>query len=345
MKISREDVLSALNQLKPALPASSSIPALQHLWANGKTVSAYDGNLGIRADLKLEFQGGIPGAPFLGLLGSTSVEAVKLENSKGALNVSLGRARAKLPMLPIEDDPWDFPTKLSVNTWQITIDEMLIKALINVLQVKIAKPVRAEHYGISFYPTKNGCYLYATDEICLARGFSKCKVPNDEPMVLPRAFLNEVVNLCVPGDAIYILKDCLMAKGKGLQICSTLLVVEDLVDLNSEIEPHLKGASPTPIPEGLEDALRRSMILARGEAPLVRLTAEEGTLTVYASHPAGEFTESLECGEALVGEVIVQANMLIKLLKNVDTIAMSERDSIVLRGPGSLAYVLSGAGA
>jgi DNA polymerase III sliding clamp (beta) subunit (PCNA family) len=272
------------------------------------------------------------------------VEQVSFENSNDVLSLGLGRARAKLALLPIKNNPWHFPEKVPEDTWCIKLTDDILKALEDVLIVKASQPTRAEHHGVIFYPTKKGVYLFTTDDISLARAFIKGKLPDNKPLLIPRQFLTEVTRQCSEGAELLLLGDCVMVREDDLRICSHLLEATDVLNLDELIAPYVKGVTSVPIPEGLPEALKRALIMARGDKPIVKLTSDKGELTLSANYPTGEFTETLAVADECVGEVLVRADLLVKLLPNVDTMAISEKDALVLQGGDALTYVVSGAG-
>jgi hypothetical protein len=344
MKHDRELLLNSLERLKPAL-GRGNIPELQHFWCDGKKVAAYDGGIGIRADLSTEFKGGVPGAVLLGLLGGSHIKEAVFNgpDKANAVGVSMGKAHAKLPLLPYDRQPWPFPPKVPTDAWSMNVTEGLFQSVKQVLLVKSAAPTRAEHHAVIFYTTNKGVYLYTTDDMSVARAYvAGIKLPDDKPVLIPRQFLEQVVKQCEVGTRLSVLKDCVLADGEELQIGSHMMEASDVLDLDALIAPYLKGEKPTPIPDGLKEALGRAQVVG-GKSALVKVSCEGSTMTVSGRYDYGEYTEDIQLDKPVDGEVIARADLLLNLLPEVDSFSITDDASLVLRGQNALVYVLAGA--
>lgn len=346
MKLDRKETLGGLARTRPALGPSGDLPQMQHFWVGKTAVRAYNGALGISVDLKLGLEGGLPGNTLMGLLNSSSADTVNVAVKDDVVSLGIGRAKAKLPLLPADADPWAFPAKMATDAWQIVLTEEFITALDYVMQVEADKPTKTEHRGVMLYPVKKKklLQLFAVHDTAIARAEVKGGLPDDKPVLMPRKFLTEVVKQMEPDSVLYLLPDYVIAKSPTVTIYGHLLEAEGVLNLDEVLSPYMASAELVQIPDELDWALKRAMIVANNEVPLVRLTADAGKLTVNGKYGLGDFEETMKIDEKCVGEMVINAADVLKLLPSVDSMAVSDQDALVLTASDRLVYVLAGAG-
>lgn len=339
MLVDREEFSALLTRLKPALRAGNALPALTHMWFNGKSARAYDGGFGIRLSLASELECGVPGPTLLGLLATSVLKEATLEQGNSLLSIKLGKATSKVSVLDLEQQLWPFPEKMPKNHKTITLGEEFIEALRKVLTVKVSVATRVEHHGVMAEWEDGKLYLYATDSMTLAMASvdSDGKFPKT---LLPRTFAEQMVAQAPGGVDFTVLDDCLIATGDDVVFYSNVLDISGADDLNDIVaKQEEKHGKPVPLPAGLEGALARAEILAGREEALVTLSVEKSSLVVSGDYTLGKLKETLDLeGKHPAAKIRIKASHLRRALPNVDALSLTS-NSIILRGEPDFMYL------
>lgn len=347
--------LEALNgALKRALPAVSRtavIPALTLIWFKKDQILAYDGGLGIKFDFDSGLDLGVPGHTLSKLLATTPLEEVELSQDKDALSVKLGRSTSKLAVMPAESFMWPFPETAPKGSKPIKFDENVIEGLRKALLVKASPVTRVEHNGIMLQVVPDGIELYATDSASLVRVTVAVdrlgsKPKGTDPVLLPRAFVEQLVSEAASGADFYALEDCLFAEYEKGSLYSNMLdlsAAERLDELFEKFTDHFPKEGVT-LPPGLKGALERAEILAGRNEPFVTLKAKGKQLKLTATYPLGSLDEDFELDEKHeTATLIVYAPKLVRGLVHAETFTFDEK-AILLEGGGDFAYLLAAKG-
>lgn len=345
MQIERKVFLERVSRVEAALPSSSKLPAFMHVWFTGEHVHAYDGGLGIRAELKTDFELGVPGKPLLGLLAGTVAEKVDLTYGKRTgLGVKMGRSNVTMAILPADMVAWPFPKELPKKAATIEITQELLDAWKKLLVIN-TKPTRVEHFGITVFPIDGGAVLFATDSHALAMVTVDMTLPKEaEKIVLPRAFVVQMVEHCPPGEKLKVLADCMIATGDGVMLYSNMLDNAGISDLPKMVERFTTGEEAKfAVPKELGVALKRAELLAGSEeeAALTLTIADDDSLLLFGSYKLGELSETLdlETKKVPAGELTVELEQLQIVLPLATEFALSE-NALVVFGEGNFMCIL-----
>jgi hypothetical protein len=350
MKLNRDDLVGRLDPLKPAIRTGGPTPELGYLWFDGKHARAYDGIMGISADMETDFALGAPGTALMGLIGSHAGKEIDLSADEPVthLTVKMGKSSAKLAALADDQLLWPFDKKPVPKKNRLVMTEKFIDALERALLVRQPKGAqRTEFLGVAVYPVDGGGIdMVVTD----SRTLVHTEVDDMEwpwgIALLPRAFAEQVSKQCKAGDTILAAPDYLTADAKGVTLYSAVMNVADMVDLTKAADEYLKDQQRrTAIPAGLADTLNRAMLLAGAqESAVVRLTLNGADLAVEGHYKQGDLHESLPLTKkdkkADVVAVTVEANLVYPLLGGLDELSLSER-ALALYGDGVLYLVAS----
>jgi DNA polymerase III sliding clamp (beta) subunit (PCNA family) len=348
MKIKRTELVQVLETIKPAVASGGAIPELRHVWFDGNFAYAYDGGLGIRVPYESEITGGMVAASLLGLLNSTKAEEVSLDLSKSADAVlTMGRAKATVPVLDGERNPWPFPTELkkkkNETALSIELSEELIKGLQRAETVKASRPVRVEHYGVVLFPSGNSVTLYTTDSRALAQITVPAQLDEDlSRVVLPHGFVSQLIKLGKGGGSVTFLEDAIIAQLTSAYVCSNLLDSADVQDLPAVVEEKANGsAKRLTLPEGFLEALTRAGVLVGADPAYIDLAVGKKELALSAKLPLGELQEKLPLsGPVTTGEICVALDCLTDLSKDAQEFAIAE-SALVLYGQEGALYLVA----
>lgn len=341
MKLDREPLIKALDQVKPALQSSGSIPALKHIWLDGKYLYAYNGALGIRIDWVTELEPcGILGSVLAGLLQNTSAKEIDLTQSNMQIDLKMGRASASVPVMNIEQNPWPFPAKVTGSgVLSLTLTEELVTGLKRVRAVKAANPVRVEHYGVIVFPSKDEYMLYTTDSKALAEVPVKGKLSKDlSRAVLPHGFVSQLLSLKA-GAKISFLADSIIAESADIQVCSNLLDSADVFDLPDLVDKTIGGEiKRTPLPEGFGEALDRALVLAGSDLDkaFITLTVSKKELTLVGKLVHGMLLEKFPLKSTGEGKITVGLEHVKTLSKEAEEFAIVQKALLLFGKDDSL---------
>jgi hypothetical protein len=349
MKLERKELIAALERVKPALQTSGSIPALKHIWLDGKYLYAYNGALGIRIAWPTQLQPcGIPGGVLLGLLESTSAKEVEFDQTaKTQFDLKMGRASATVPLMGIEFTPWPFPEKTPagpVGVRTLTLTKELIEGLKTVRIIKASKPKRVEHYGVVLFPRKDALSLYTTDSISLAEVSVAGKVAKDlAKAVLPYGFVEQLLKL-PPGSKISFTQDSILAEAEGIQVCSNLLDSSSVFDLPGLVDKMVEGqGKPSPVPKDLGEAINRALVLAGGdlEKAFIKLNVSKKEFQLSGTLASGMLKEKFPLAAAVSeSQITVRLEHLKSLCKEAEEFAISPK-VLLLFGKGDSLFLIS----
>lgn len=344
MNIEREALIRVLEQVKPALAASGSVEGLKHIWLDKKYLYAYDGALGIRIAWESGLQPcGLPGSVLLGILHSSSVKEISLEQQGASLTVKMGRSTTKLSTMPLDENPWPFPPTVPAST-KLTLEltEDLIMGLRRARAIKASNPVRVEHYGVSLFPSKGVLTLYTTDSKTLAEITVEGNYAKElNKQVLPHAFVAQLLTLKPPAK-ISFLKDAIIAERAGIQVCSNLLDSASVWDL-PKLADQTIGDEPErmALPDSLGEALNRAVVLAGPDEAFINLSVVKKDLELSGTFKLGVLQERFPLGgKPTVGEMVLELASFKALAKEAKEFAFGEK-ALVLYGDEGVLYLIS----
>lgn len=338
----REGLLAALGRLKPALRTGGAIPELGHIWFESGRASAYDGGLGIRLALDTGLTCGAPGRPLMGLLGTSALKQVTLEQEEADLLVRLGKSKTKLKVLPSERDPWPFPAQHPGKSARIS--EAAIEALRAVLVVKPSPATRLEHHGVLVYCSGSDIDVYATDSRTIAQAtYSEKATGLPKFLFVPRPLAEQIVVLCPRGTELYVAEDHLAAVGNGVELCSNVLDTTGMVDIPKVVrkthDPHPDSVA---LPAGLEAALDRAEVLAgSSDESVITVTVRGRNFSLAGKYQYGELQEDLvlEADHPDV-EIAVVTSALRRGMLSADAFS-STKESMAFYGGDNFLYLVA----
>lgn len=276
--INRSDLLKALSLIRPALATGNYIPALQHVRFDGRYATSYNDISAITVRLETEIERCVPGETLIRALGSFNAESVAFAEGKdGALSISSGRSKVKLPTLDLEAFPLEWPDG---DGKEIELDASMLKGIKRCLMSVGSDPTHPECMGVTLDTVDGKATLFSTDNFTISRYStkSKLKLPGDAPVILPTFMCEQLASLAEAfpdEEAVLVIRpDALMVEfGDKAKLFSKTLVEREPLDFPAMLKKNLKVDGPdlkeklmlSPIPDAFDSALQRSLLVLSAE--------------------------------------------------------------------------------
>jgi hypothetical protein len=300
----RAALLATLALVRPALATQAYLPALTHIRFAEGWATAYNDVSAIMVRADLGFDCCIPGDRLIRALGSFSGEQVMVQQgADGAVVVSSGRAKVKLPTLKDQDFPFELPGD---DAPEVGLENQILKGITRCL-ISVGKDDKhPAQLGVTLDADDRGCaVLFSTDSTTISRYQTKAKVklPADSPVILPTFFCEQLVGLskAFPEEHItlVLLPGALLVEfGKKARLFTKTLVDLEPLDFPRVIARHCKLAGLkedlSAIPDAFEAALGRSLLVLGDEvAKATRITCGDGVLRLHSTCGMGDADDSL----------------------------------------------------
>lgn len=193
----RVEFLDKLNTAKPALANNLLIPVMGMFWFTGKTLMAYNDQIGISVPLKTDFVGALQGKGLLNLLSYSDGSEVEFIEGKDKFEIKCGRTRIKLALAPEEDFEGLWPVdKAKRSALAVDPAEFLlaVESLMRSVGVDVAVP---EQLGITLIPEGDKLAIYSTNNLTLSRAIIGYDgdLPFEGPVTLSKDFCDQMLRL------------------------------------------------------------------------------------------------------------------------------------------------------
>lgn len=299
-EITREPFLRSLALARPAIAGQAYIAALTHFAFDGVTCCAYNDVSAISVRTPLELEACIPADNLQKVLNSLSAEKIVVSASEaGAVTISSGRSKVKLPTLPLEDFPFEFPTGKPDGVFKVT--EALLRGMEKCLVGVGQDPTHPAQMGLTLEADGS---LYSTDNFTISRYRTTKAVdlPGDIPVILPTFFCQQLLALAkaFPDEPVEIelRAGALVANlGEQAKLFTKFLVDVEPMDFTRIINRYFEGDDKpeyVEIPDGFDSAFDRALLILSSELDkATKLTIAGGRLKLYSSSQYGEANDSL----------------------------------------------------
>ncbi len=345
----REELLKALNFVKPALASRDFVPIFTSFCFHGESVVAYNDVLGIEYPCKTEFIGAIRGIPMLAGLEYSSAKGVEFVSEKDhEVLIKVGTRRLRFPISPEKDFLFDFPDTSGLT--EIAFDGNYQDAIKHCLVAVGTDASRREAMGVTFV-FGNYVHAYATDSATITEyqiGENAFKEMRGKSIIMPTDFcrlitspliLNMVdtINLKLNDD--FVVADL----GPKCRIFSKLINSEPL-DFRSHFDNYLESVPDdlVPLPKKLFQKLAPTVaIMEIGSAGTCEVAIKGGRLKIDA---ISEFHQELKDTEKLGGPhpditVNIDPALLIRVLHLCDRFYVLP-DCMVLKSGDSFTHLI-----
>lgn len=271
----RDTLAKTVNLVRAALATKDYIPALTHIRFGKGMATAYNDVLAIGVASDLDLDRCVPGDLLSRALSSFGGEEVLFQAGKdGSLALKSGRSTVKVPTLPYTDFPFTWPPADA--GLEVPIDSAVVRAIERCLLSVGTNPNHPAQMGVTLDAEDGKAVLYSTDNYTISRCATqtKMKLPGDAPVILPRAFCEQLVGLsrAMPALAlVMILDDGTVQVEIGKQATILTRTPVDLVPLdfprivNKHVDLDNIKAQLSVIPDAFDGALGRALLVLGGE--------------------------------------------------------------------------------
>jgi DNA polymerase III sliding clamp (beta) subunit (PCNA family) len=310
--INREALIKLINLARPALASQDYIPAYKHFCFSGGFVSAFNDVAAIQIALptrELDLGLCLPGDMLIKSLHSFNAEKVMLQpTSDGALLVTSGRSKIKMPTLPAKDFPLSIP-ELS-KTPVLTLGQDITHGIQRCLVSASNDPTHPATMGVTLDQDDGRAVLFSTDNATISRYQTKTKVnlPGDSPVILPTFFCEQLVTLAKafpkahcevelhPGALVVYFFDE-NEKTVAVLFQKTLVDLEPL-DFPKIIAKHLKTKNLreqlAEIPSSFDAAFGRALLVLSSELDKVtKISPSDDAIKLLSTSAAAESADSI----------------------------------------------------
>ncbi len=343
--IQRSALVAKLNILSMALAKQPVVPVFQCFMFDGTQVTAANDDVAITAPLKVG-PFAIHGTTLLGLLELASGENVSFTPDETHVVVKTNRSTFKLPYHGEDEFLWEEPK--GEFAFQTPISENLLngfKAALLTVSNDLAKPALM---GVCLLRTKEETALYSCD------GDGMTKVPlgkGGKPLLImmPTGFVEAVIKIMEDSDAT---KGTLSANDEWVnasfdnkyEVYGRLLAVDQPMDYDDIVAKTVGNGKLVykPVPEGLDDALARAMVITKAETAPTRLTIEKNPnqrIKLLTENSIGTVRDSFTFSGHPECEANVSAELTARAIKLCPEMAV-HANCVAYRHPDTCLFVL-----
>ena len=324
----REEVLSLLKAVSPALVGKGLLPVLSHFCLDGKTIMAYDGVVALQTRCDWPLHGGLPGEVLLSVLAASRAKEVKIEVLDSTVLLIAGRTKLKLALLPAEDFIFSPP---KYRGKKVLLTDSFREAVALASRSSAENIHTSSLSGVTLHFQKSEVVLYSTDAATSVKVRAPCESADlkGTVLILPKRFhslLQEIgakeLLLTQEGDII-CKSNLVRLYGKVVQGADSSMY-ENM--LTAVVPENLQFAK---IPTGLSRCLERALLLNK---ETTRFSYADGRLEVFTEGGGSELRDSIKLSLDIPPIVVYTcAEYLLRYLDAVDFIGISDR-CFVLKG-------------
>lgn len=352
-ELNREELAKLVQRARPALASLDFIPALKCFYFGQGFLSAYNDISAIRVRLPtkdLQFGVCVPGELFVKALGSFSANNVLLQLTDSTLLVSSGRAKVKLPCLPADKWPLKMPKG---DAPKIEVSTAMLDGIAKCLPGSGNDPTRASTQGVTLDVIDGKAVLFSTDNRTISRFATHTGValPGDAPVILPTFFCEQLLALSKGLDTeLYLYAGALVAcffdkQGDEVATLMTKMLVDvQPLDFDAVIAKHCNLAQLRPIkmPDSLDSAIGRAVLMQESEAIMTKVTADGENLRLQTQSPLGESTDSMACSaESPTASFNINPTLVERGLKNCTHFALPDKVVMLCTEDKSFVHIIA----
>lgn len=313
----RVELLETLDIVKPALADDSMVPMWQCFMFHADSVICYNNAIGIIAPINVGGEYAVNGKTLLGLLENSAAETVDLKLEGQDLTIRAGRSTFKLPWYPKEDFLFEEPEDKLVRKLPLGLDSL--KGMELCLKTASKDATQPALMGVCLSHRKKHVTLYSCNGDALSSYLMPFTMKDTEAAfdyMLPSAFCQAVLRTVSETEAeaveLKINEEWALAAVGDYLVYGRLIQNDNPLDHEGLFKSTVKG-KPTyvPLPDGLEGALQRAMVVTEAESAKTVLTVEKGRLKLLSETHMGTVRDSL----AFEGHPDVEANVSSALLR------------------------------
>jgi len=339
-------MLDLLATFDPALGNPEFIPAFADFRFDGKTVLAYNDQIGMQAPCDLDIQGGVRGTALLRFLRASNARDVHVEQTSNTEVVfKLGRAKLRLPLRPLAEFTFTMPGEDDYIPLPVT--KQLPLALKQALTSVGVDPSATARFGVTWELRKDCLVLYSSDNVSVATVVLDQKIPEglDGVAVILQASFCAVLSGIVSSCERVLLSDESMQvvfadglrlfartiAGANPEMFATVLLAHDCDDLQVVSQNRLTKA--------LDRA--RVVFTASNETASTLSIKGDGRLHLFTKGAVGEVEDSIPFTQEEKVVVEVEPRLILRALPFVTKMKVTKPALILESEDGTFRHLIS----
>ena len=279
--MNRSDFVARLKLTAPALAKREIMPILTHFLFDGKQVTAYNDEIGLRLPCQVPFMGMVRGDLLIDLLGSSKAKEIAFEPSETEVLIKAASARMTVPLATGGEELFAFPEiKKGTEVKDVTA---FLDAVDLVLPFVGDNAVVPEQMGVTIQGDTKGVSFWATDGATIAE--AACDVPVGVlRAILPVEFCRQLIALwkASKGGHLWISADFALAVLShplgAVEIYSRIIDCPQPIDIAgkvSDVLPRGFEKLVIDIPARMEMILTRAIIIGGQKNATMRVSARD----------------------------------------------------------------------
>jgi DNA polymerase-3 subunit beta len=321
--IHSSELLRAIRRVAPIVPAKTPVPIMSciALRASGGTATfaATDSHRSIRTSVPCEgdLAVALPAKTLSSIAASLPAGDVVVELVPGGASIRAGRARFKVPSMPIEDFP---PLHATTGDLLASMPAAALGDLLRSVQHATSDDISRPHLaGIQLELGDGTATAIATDGHRLSMASIPCEAVG-VPTLLPSAVASSVIGLCLEreeAEGVVLLREgrhLVVERGDTSLRC---VLGEDAFPPWRKIMPstNRKGGRASVLRADLMAALHRVSLVSDRESSVLISIADDALKLSAQSPDSGESSEDVPAMHAKDGESRINATYLSDLLR------------------------------
>lgn len=348
--INRAKLLQTLNLVRAALASQPYIPALTHFAFDGETVVAYNDITAISIRCSTELELCLPGDLLLKALNNLSADEVLISKpDSSSVVLASGRSKLKLPSLPLNDFPFNFPND-DCDSFDLT--SSLLKG-IEVCLISVSNdPTHPAQMGVTI---EDDGRIFSTDNFTISQYRSESKsikLPGEIPIILPTFFCNQLVALgkAFPKEliSIEIRSGSLVGRiGDDASIFTKMIDDLEPMDFQRIIKKYCNekdlGMDEMSIPDIFEGAFERAMlVLSESPNKTTKVTATDGKMKLHSTSPLGDADDVISAKQIKEMDVFhIDPSLVLRASKNCTKVVLLEKVMVLGNDDFSFTHLIA----
>lgn len=356
--LNREQLLKAVNLVKPALSTQMYIQALTHVAFEKGLVAAYNDVTAIAVKCPFEFETCLPGDLLIKLLNNLQSDEITVSEVDNNLLFAGGRSKLKIPTLEIDSFPFTMPDEDDLEN-EFTISRNMIEGFEKCL---ISVGTDASHPALMGITLESGGTIYSTNNHSLSRFYSDdehIKLPADIPVILPTFFCQQLISMSKHFIEAKInlsfFKGSVLAhfvnpdKELVASVFSKMLVDIEPMDFDRIIKKYCGDETikrfATVIPDSFDSSIDRALLILNNEQfKTTKISIDDGKLSMHSKSAMGVAEDSMrfkgKCEQDL-DYFLIDPSMVSKATRICNKLAALENVLVLTNEDESFVHVIA----
>lgn len=333
----RKPLLGTLKRVGEALASRDLIPVLACLCFDGRTCTAYDDVVALRAPCPFPVTGGVRGKLLLDFLTAARSNDLEVTSEGESVRFKAGRSKLDMPCLPASEFLFKAPRTEGT---EISVTPELLSAL-KLSAISLGQnAAQPWMLGVTMAANATALTLYSSDNKTATRVSLPGAYP-DVVTLLPPRFVSLILSLSreESPETIHLASDWALAVfPSGLRLFSRTIGGADAKTFK-KLFSAADRTDAYPIPKGLEAALARAaVVLPHSREPFTRFAVSGGKLSLVTRSDAGNVADKVPFADHPDITATAAPDNLARALAHGEEFGIAA-EYLLLRAPGFLHLV------